>query len=394
MVDFSAPELTSLGGMPLVREHEKSSKRIIERIESCIKDPRRGPMVVHSQTEMLRQRIYQIMAGFEDADDCDRLCRDGILKMCAGRSASDEIDLASQPTMTRLENRLSRKELFDIGEAFIDDFIASYNSEPDSIIIDADDTNADTYGAQQLTLFNAYYGEYCYMPLLLFEGRSGKLILPILRPGRGNKAINISGLLKQLITKLRKKWKHTQIIVRGDSHFYSHDFMDWATEQRDGIHFITGLAGNVKLRKITSHWLDTAVASYKTTGEEVRMFHSFMYKADSWKHPQRVVVKIEVNSLGTNVRYVVTDFKGQRSSFIYSECYCDRGRMEQMIAELKNGMSCNKFSANQFRLYLHCAAYVILHSFQADMLVGTELECSTITTMREKLLLSAVSCAF
>lgn len=146
--DFSAPELSSLGGLPLVREYEKSSNRIIERIESCIKDPRRKPMVVHSQTEMLRQRIYQIMAGFEDDEDCDRLCRDGILKMCAGRSASDEIDLASQPTMTRLENRLSRKELLDIGEAFIDYFIASYNSEPDSIIIDADDTNADTYGAQ------------------------------------------------------------------------------------------------------------------------------------------------------------------------------------------------------------------------------------------------------
>lgn len=95
--------------------------------------------------------------------------------MCTGRSASDEIDLAFQPTMTRLENRLSRKELFDIGESFIDDFIASYNSEPDSIIIDADDTNADTYGAQHLTLFNAYYGEYCYMPLLLFEGRGGIL---------------------------------------------------------------------------------------------------------------------------------------------------------------------------------------------------------------------------
>lgn len=141
--DFSAPELSSLGGLPLVREYEKSSNRIIERIESCIKDLRREPMV-HGRTEMLRQRIYQIMAGFEDADDCDRLCRDGILKMCAGRSAPDGIDLASQPTMTRLENRLSRKELFDIGEAFIDDFIASYNSEHDSIIIDADDTNADT----------------------------------------------------------------------------------------------------------------------------------------------------------------------------------------------------------------------------------------------------------
>lgn len=136
------------------------------------------------------------MAGFEDADNCDRLCRNEILKMCAGRSASDEIDLASQSTMTRLENCLSRKELFDIGEAFIDDFISSYNSEPDSIIIDADDTNADTYGAQQLTLFNAYYGEYCYIPLLLlFEERIEKLILPILRPGRGNKAINIQACL-------------------------------------------------------------------------------------------------------------------------------------------------------------------------------------------------------
>ena len=108
-------------------------------------------MVAHSQTETLSQRIYQIMADFEDADDCDRPCRDGILKMRAGRSASDEIDPTFQPTMTRLENRLSRKERFDIGEAFIDDFIASYNPEPDSITIDADDTNADTYGAQRLT---------------------------------------------------------------------------------------------------------------------------------------------------------------------------------------------------------------------------------------------------
>lgn len=198
-----------------------------------------------------------------------------------------------------------------------------------------------------------------------------------------------------MITKIRKKWKHTQIIVRGDFHFCSHDFMDLATEQQDGIHFITGLAGNVKFQKTTAHWLDTAVASYKATGEEVRIFYSFMYKANSWNHQQRVVVKIEVNGLGTNVRYVVTDFKGQRSNFIYSECYCDRGRMEQIIAELKNGLkadriSCNKFSANQFRLYLHYAAYVILHSFQADMPVGTKLECSTITTMREKLLLNAV----
>ena len=134
-------------------------------------------------------------------------------------------------------------------------FISSI-PEPDSIIIDADDTNADTYGAQQLTLFNAYYGEYCYMPLLLFEGRSVKLILPVLRPGRG------------------------------DSHFCFHDFMDWATDRQDGIHFITGLAGNVKLQKITAHWLDTAVASHKatwrtlSTGEWQYLFNYGNYKND------------------------------------------------------------------------------------------------------------------
>lgn len=397
IVDFTAPDLSSVGGLALVREYEKASCHILDRIESCIRDPRNPLFTVHGQSEMIRQRVYQIMAGFEDADDCDRLRGDGILKMCAGRTAHDEIDLASQPTMTRLENRLSRRELFDIGEAFVDDFMASYDSEPDSIIIDADDTDADTYGAQQLTLFNAYYGEYCYMPLLIFEGRSGKLILPVLRPGRGNKSINVSGLLRRLILKVRRRWKHTAIIVRGDSHFCSHDFMDWATDRQDNIHFITGLAGNAKLQRITAGWLDSAIASYKANGgEDVRVFHSFMYKAGAWKHQQRVVVKIEVSKLGTNVRYVVTDFKGQRSSFIYSDCYCDRGRMELMISELKNGlkadrMSCNKFSANQFRLYLHCAAYVLMHSLQTDMLTGTELESCTIATMRDKLLLNAVS---
>jgi len=233
-------------------------------------------------------------------------------------------------------------------------------------------------------------------PLLLFEGRSGKLILPILRPGRGNKSINIAGLLNRLIEKLRKHWKHTKIIVRGDSHFCSHEFMDWATDRQDHIHFITGLAGNTKLQKKSEEWLKSAIAKFDTTGEGVRIFHSFMYKAQSWNHQQRVVVKIEVTKLGTNVRYIVTDFKGARSCYLYSCCYCDRGRMELMIGELKNGlkadrMSCNKFSANQFRLYLHCAAYVILHSFREGLLAGTEFENSTINTMREKLLLNAVS---
>ena len=395
-VDFSAPRLSSVGGLALVRYFERSSSNIIDRMEACIDDPRNQSYVKHGLSEMLRQRVYQIMAGYEDADDCDRLRGDGILKMCAGRTAASESDLASQPTMSRLENSLSHKELYDIGNCFVEDFIASYDSEPDAIIIDADDTNADTYGAQQLTLFNAYYGEYCYMPLLLFEGRSGKLILPILRPGRGNKAINIAGLLKRLIAKLRKHWRHTKFIFRGDSHFCSRAFMDWAVDRRDGIYFITGISGNARLKREVAGKLKSAVSSYERSGKDVRTFHSFDYRAGSWKHIQKVVAKIEVNRFGTNVRYVVTNFKDQRPRFLYEDCYCDRGRMELMIGELKNGlkadrMSCNKFSANQFRLFLHCAAYVVLHSFRQKMLAGTALASCTITTLREKIILSAVA---
>lgn len=393
--DFNAPSLSSFGGLALLGKYETTTK-ILDRITSCVHDDRNPKFVVHPLAEMIRQRVFQIAAGYEDADDCDRFRSDSILKMCCGRRPEDEIDLCSQPTMTRLENRLSTEELYNIGLCFVDEFIASYESEPDSIIIDADDTNADTYGAQQLTLFNAYYGEYCYMPLLLFEGRSGKLILPILRPGRGNKAINIFGLLKRLITKLREHWKNTAIIFRGDSHFCSHAFMDWATECQDNIHFITGLSGNVKLNRIIKGWYDSAKRSFERSGEDVRVFHSFLYKAGSWKHQQRVVVKIEFNNLGSNIRYIVTDFKCGRSEFLYEDVYCDRGRMELMIAELKNGMmadrmSCNKFAANQFRLFLHCAAYVIMHAFRADMLAGTELATATLSTIREKIILCAVS---
>lgn len=395
-LDFSAPRLSAFGGLAAIREYEQPGS-IIDRIVSCIVDLRNQDFVVHSYSEMVRQRVYQIIAGYEDADDCDRLRSDGMLKLCAGRKPSDEIDLASQPTMCRLENKLTRQELYAIGMAFVDNFIASYDHAPELIVIDADDTNANTFGTQQLTLFNAYYGEYCYMPLLLFEGQSGKMILPILRPGRTNKAINISGWLVRLITILKKKWPHTRIIFRGDSQFCSHDFMDWVRENRQKqVRFITGLSGNVKLLERVAPWVAEAKACYKETGKEIKQFHSFLYKAKSWKYQELVVVKIEVGSMGDNIRFIVTNILHGTSREKYSVMYCDRGNCELWIRELKEGlmadrMSCNKFAANQFRLFLHCAAYVIMHSFRNDLPGLTMLEGCTVRTFRERIILSAVS---
>lgn len=223
-MSFSAPELSSLGGLPLLTKSAKNCD-FLNQFSDRIEDWRNPVFVVHSMSDLVKQRVLQIAAGYEDADDCDLLRHDPMLKLAVGHEPSAR-DLCSQPTMTRLENHVSHKELWDIGNLFVNHFVSSYKKEPDRIILDLDDSNSNTYGSQQLTLFNNYYGEHCYMPLFIFEAQTQRLVLPLLRPGRINKQTNVSGLLKRLITRLRRHWKHTVIIVRGDAMFGGHEFME------------------------------------------------------------------------------------------------------------------------------------------------------------------------
>ena len=404
-VSFTAPDLSSQGGLLLMREVEEKDG-FISQLAACIEDTRYQPFVQHSYYEMIQQRIYQISAGYADADDSDLLRDDSILKICTGRTPEDEA-LSSQPTITRLENKLTDRELYKIGEVFLNQFIRTYKKPPKVIILDCDDSNFNTYGEQQGTLFNDYYGEYCYMPLFIFEGISGKMILPLLRPGRRNKSTNIYKILRRIILRLRKVWKRTEFIVRGDSHFCCHELMDWNEEQfaecqkfmrwsnGHGVYFITGLTGNKKLSDITKEWVKGAQESFKTHKQPIRFFKTFMYQAGSWKYPQRVIVKIEITEKGSNVRYIVTNFKHNNSRFLYQELYSGRGQMELYIKELKtyldaDRMSCNKFEANQFRLFLHAAAYVILLEIKQQVFAGTALENVSMLTFKEKIMLTAV----
>ena len=168
-VDFDSPDISSNGGLILVGSMRDS---LAWKIGSLIPDDRKQEFIHHTYMEMVSQRIGQILCGYEDANDCNRLRSDSALKMSCGRKPSDA-DLSSQPTMTRLENNIGSKTLYRIGKLFLDEYISSFDKVPKKIIVDADDTNANTYGARQLTLFNAYYNEYCYMPLLLFDGMTG-----------------------------------------------------------------------------------------------------------------------------------------------------------------------------------------------------------------------------
>ena len=391
-LSFSGDRISSDGGLLLLRELD-GQMNLLSSASRCILDARDNRYIDYSVRELLTQRVFQIAAGYEDCNDCNDLREDMILKLCAGRLPASDKDLASQPTMSRLENSVTRSDLFRLGKCLVDTFINTYSQAPPVIILDCDDTNNDTYGQQELTIFNTYYSGYCYMPLHIYEGLSGKLITTILKPGRRNKQVNISRLLKKLVSYLRMQWPRTKIIIRGDSHFASQDFMDW-TSQQSNVGFITGLTGNSKLNELARVTIESAQREFKQYGNPVKRYHSFMYKAESWKNCQRVIVKVEVNTMGNNIRYIVTDQLDYRTRDLYEKGYCARGSMELRIKDHKlylksDRSSCTKFSANQFRLFLHSMAYILLHSLQQEVLKGSEYASATMKTIQLKIIKTA-----
>jgi len=391
-LSYTGEQISSDGGLLLLREVEKQTS-LIDGISSCITDTRDSRYVDHSVTELITQRVFQIAAGYEDCNDCNDLRGDMIFKTCAGRLPQTGSDLASQPTMSRLENAIGPRDLIRMGKYLLDSFVSSYTSAPGVIVIDCDDTNNDTYGGQQLTLFNSYYHGHCYMPLHIYEGLSGKLITTILKPGRRNKQNNVASLLKKIVRHLRKQWPGTMIIVRGDSHFASKDFMQWSASQpRTG--YITGLSGNKKLHQLAALTIESAEREFKQYDKPVKRYHSFIYQAGSWDTPQKVVVKVEVSAMGTNIRYIVTNLVQIRAKQLYEKGYCARGAMELRIKEHKlylksDRSSCNSFYANQFRLFLHSVAYVLLHTMQKQLFRGTEYANATFKTIQNKVVKTA-----
>jgi hypothetical protein len=155
--------------------------------------------------------------------------------------------------------------------------------------------------------------------------------------------------------------------------------------------FITGLSGNKALHDLAKITIDSAEREYSQYGKPVKRYHSFQYKAATWDHLQRVVVKVEVSSMGTNIRYIVSSLKNIRTKALYEQGYCARGSAELRIKDhktylLSDRMSCSSFKANQFRLFLHSAAYVLIHTLQNKVLKGTEFCKATMKTIQLKVL--------
>lgn len=388
-IDFNGGNVTSDAGVLLLSEIEGQTG-LINSLSACIQDSRRFYSVDHSINDLFSQRIYQICCGYEDANDSNGLRKDPALKMALGRLPAQGDDLASQPTISRLENQITDKELEKMKDVFVDHFISSYDEDPEVIVLDFDDTNNTVHGGQQESLFNNYYGEYCFMPLHVYEGISGKFITAILRPGKRSGGKETVGYLKSIVEKIRTHWSNTIIVFRGDGHFSSPEVFDYI-ETQDNLFSITGLTGNKRLLKQAQTTIESAKKLYKRNQAKVKLYHSFYYQAGSWSRSRKVVVKVEMSKKGLNVRFISTDMFQAKAKSLYEDIYCGRGNMELMIKDHKtytrsDRTSCHSFKANQLRLLFHSAAYVLLHRLRTQLLKGTELSKATFDTLRLKCL--------
>ena len=387
---FDDPAVSSDGGALILKEVDRRIG-LTERLAGAIADGRRQSHVDHRLIELLRQRAYQICCGYEDADDCDALRADPVFKTAVGRDPVEEESLGSQPTMTRLENAVTRRDLVRLGYAFIDHFIASYDRPPPMIVLDMDPTTDVVHGQQQLALFNAFENEYCFMPFHVYEGQSGKFITSVLRAGKSPAAAEILGVLRRIVRRVRQAWPAVRIVFRADSHHTKPALMDWM--QAHGVEFVTGLEPNARLKALFAPAIQAAEKKFRARPWKgtVRAYASGAYAARTWNAPRRVICRILVSAQGADVRFIVTSFPAASAKYLYETAYCGRGKMELMIKDHKTALksdrtSCHRKEANQFRLFLHSAAYVLMHALRANLLKGSELARAQFDTLRLKLL--------
>jgi hypothetical protein len=333
--------------------------------------------------------VLQIAAGYEDANDATTLRHDPIFKWLLGRLPESGPPLASQPTLSRLENRVSRTELDRLARVLVEQFIASYEHAPKLIGLDFDDTEDPAHGQPEQVRYDGHDGGYCFLPLHVYEGLSGRLITTLVKAKRF-RAAQLLAVLKRLVQHLRHAWPETRIVFRGDSHFTDPEVMQWIEGQAH-LHDVTGLTTNAVLKQLAAEVVEQAKRAYERDGGKGSRFHTTRYQAGTWSHPRRVVIKVEVSAQGVNTRFVVTDLEQAGAKVLYRQIYCARGQMENDIKDPKRYLksdrtSCHRFEANQFRVFLHSATYVLLDTLRREVLTGTPWARATMETLQLRLL--------
>jgi len=377
VVQSQAQPISGDAGLLPIRQFDERW-RYTQRLAACLVDRRCDPD--HSHEQMVRQRLYGMLAGYEDCNDHDTLRDEPVFKLVSGRQVEDD-PLASQPTLSRFENSVTPAELQRLIDLLIDTGVERLHAKhggdlPAQVTLDLDTTDDPCHGDQQLRLFHGYYDQYQYLPLIISEPTTRHVFLAWLRPGTLHPTRGADEDLLRVVAALRRARPEVRIHVRGDADFGVPVMLDCCEKPEENSEqprftYTFGLRSNTRLKKIARPLMDKAVRRYERTGRKQRLFRRFMYQAESWPQPRTVVAKAECHAGGTNLRFVVTnlDVPGIRQARRVYDDYIQRGDSEQRMDELKNGLcadrlSCHRFKANFLRLLLHTASYNLLNALR------------------------------
>jgi hypothetical protein len=367
-VEVSQSPLSSDAGLLIFRQMDERLRYTEQFAQALRGDWRVGP--THSWLDMVRQRVYGMLADYEDQNDHDALRSDPIFKLIAGRDPCDPTqDLASQPTLSRFENAISIADLNRLRELFVTLFIQSFDVSlggvpPERITLDLDAWDDATHGQQQLTLFHGHYEQYQYYPLAITCAENDQLVLLSLRHGTATAWLGADDDVRFIVERLRAVWPGVEISIRGDAGFGVPLMLDLCEELR--LIYTFGYSMNPVLKRHTDELLQQLQQQFAETTAPQRQFACWEYRAGSWSAPRCTIVKVEVNPEGTNRRAILTNRPGGAilPGGTYEE-YAQRGESENRHKEIKrelhgDRLSDHRFMANYFRLLMHALAYNLL----------------------------------
>ena len=398
-VDFSAGRVSSDGGVLLLAELDKRLN-LSEDLAACLKDKRDPLRIQHSLVDLIRTRLLLIGLGYEDCDDADFLRHDPLLLTALGRLPESGHGLPSQPTLSRLENGLvvekglRWRDLYRLSFVFLERFEKHYNSQkaPKEIILEIDATDDETYGHQQLSFFNKYYDKDCYLPYLIWatvDDESEHLLGAVLRPGNSSNGRGALGILKRIVKRLKVKFSGVRILLRLDAGFAVPEIYQWAEARGIDVDYAIRFGENNRLLDEAVVPLEEARRFYEETKKPLEWYSECRYQADGWPYRRRLVMKITIDEKGKMIhRFILTTLTWCPQAVF--NFYNERGDFENRIKEMKLSMksgrtSCTSFKANQFRLILYAASYLLFTELKR-FLEKTSLAKAQVETIRLRLL--------
>lgn len=379
---FDDPAQSSDGGAVLLAAVDRRLG-LTTALGDCLPDSRRTGSVQHRYTEMLRQRVFGIALGYEDANDADRVRKDAMMRLVVGGDADGQV-LASQPSLSRFENSTTIGGLYGMGmqmaTSVFDYHRRRLGKRVRKITIDLDPTDTPNHGEQQeLSFYNAHYNNYCYLPMLGFVSFDGEpdqyLYAAVLRAGNAPTKQGACSILKRTLALVRERFPKARVLVRLDGGFACAELFAFLDAQVR-VDYVVGMPKNKVLERRSSRRMGTARRLSRQSGKSEALFGETRYAAHSWKKTKRrVIYKAEVVQLAgrkprDNNRFVVTNLRSAPER-VY-EIYRMRGESENRIKELQNGLrldrtSCTKFRANQLRVLMTAAAYVLLQTMRCRL---------------------------